>query len=47
MKIWCVASEDVGNTDLDRHIPCLLFLDGFSIIREPPLLTLEEESKAP
>ncbi|QCW84102.1 hypothetical protein EQU24_19070 [Methylotuvimicrobium buryatense] len=47
MKVWGVASEDVGSRDrcrqapmegftavLDRHIPYLLFLDGFSIKRE-------------
>ena len=47
MKVWGVASEDVGSRErcrqaptdgftavLDRHIPCLLFLDGFSIKRE-------------
>ncbi|MBE0435535.1 MAG: hypothetical protein IBX56_06980 [Methylomicrobium sp.] len=47
MKVWGVASEDVGSRDrcrqapmdgftafLARHIPYLLFLDGFSIKRE-------------
>jgi hypothetical protein len=47
MKVWGVASEDVGSRDccrqapMDgftavpaRHIPYLLFLDGFSIKRE-------------
>ena len=47
MKVWGMASEDVGSRDrcrqapmdgftavLDRHIPYLLFLDGFSIKRE-------------
>jgi hypothetical protein len=47
MKVWGVASEDVGSREscrqapmegftavLDRHIPYLLFLDGFSIKRE-------------
>jgi|GEM_PF-2023882 len=47
LKVWGVASEDVGSRDccrqaptdgftavLDRHIPYLLFLNGFSIKRE-------------
>ncbi|HBA66181.1 MAG TPA: hypothetical protein DCZ48_08395 [Methylococcaceae bacterium] len=46
MKIWDVASEDVGRRDccrqaphgftaaLDKRIPYLLFLDGFSSKRE-------------